>query len=925
MKTKKIRLLRTVLAVLLTVQLLCAVCLPGSVARAAEPRVLRVGFFAYEGYHELDANGARSGYGYELLQRMARYENVVYEYVGIDKTWEQCLQMLENGELDLLTGARYTAARAQRFDYSEKDVGREYAAMTVRAGDQRLTAGDYAAYNGINVAMLVGNINNESFAAFARQHGFTYNPVYYETTAGMRMALQNGTVAAAVGSSFRKTQNEWLLENFDEKPVYAITRKGDTETMALVNDALEKMDRSEPGWRQELSERYYSDKGENTLYFTGEEEAYLNSLKRSGTTLTALVKPDRWPYSYINEEGQIEGILVEAFEQIAQRAGLQVQVLSVADPQEYVYRVRRREADLCIDLQDDWQAAENYGYKLTDSYVSANRSWITYKLKPSTPKTASGVGAVTYVADIRPKDVDFTFYDTNDECLAALRRGEVEGFYTYSYYAEKVLYENIYSDLKSSLTGDVAKFRIGVRDDADVLLVRILNNSIASFGEEELRAITEKYVEFGPQKATLQALLRQYPWLVLTSSCVVLLAIGGLLLALKARRAQHEAELARQEAERANHAKSDFLARMSHDIRTPINGIVGMIEITRSHVQEPQRVEWALARMRGAADHLLSLINDVLDMAKMEADGVPEAPPEPIELNALLQDCCAILEGQMQGRSLTFRKDFAALQHTAVLGSPLHLRQILLNVLSNAVKYTPDGGTIVFCARETGCDGQKVQLEFTVRDTGIGMSEEFLEHLFEPFARAQEGPRTVQGTGLGMAITHKLVQSMGGTIEVQSKLGSGSTFTIQLALPLGTAAQRADKALPAAHSLSGLHILLAEDNELNREVAQTLLEEAGAKVDAVPDGAQAVEQAAAVPYDAVLMDLEMPQMDGLQAARAIRALPDPARAGVPILAMTANVFPEAVQQCAQAGMNGHIGKPFDLDAVAREILRQCGK
>ena len=909
----------SLLAAMVAVWLLCTACVPCAMAAdTQEPRVIRVGFFAYDGYHDTDANGARSGYGYELLQRMARYENVTYEYVGAELGWDEMLQLLREGKIDLLTAVTKTGQREREFSFSARDIGRESVVMTARAGDDRLSAGDYAGYDGINVAMVRGDAGNESFREFAREHGFAYTPVYYETAAGAHMALQNGTVMAAVGSSLRRTSGERVLETFSEKPVYAITRKDDSETMALVNDALSKMDRNEPGWRMELSQKYYTRTGEEALSFTREESEYLQTLQADGTQLTALVKPDRWPYSYINDQGEADGILVEAFRRIAQRVGLNVDIQPISDPDDYVRQVQAGEADFCIDLQDDWQAAENYGYKLTDPYVSANRSWVTYKLKPSTPETAVAVGAVTYVTDIRPKGVEFTFYKTNEACMAALRRGEADGFYTYSYYAEKVLYENLYSDLKSSLTGNVAHFRIGVNDRQNILLVSILNSGIASLSDDELNQITEEYTDLGQQPFSWMRLARQYPWLVFFFLCTVVLAVGAVLLAVKACRAQ-------QEAERASRAKSDFLARMSHDIRTPINGIMGTIEIARTNTRDPDRMEWCLERMKGAADHLLSLINDVLDMAKIESDGVPEAEPEPIDLNALLEDCCAIAEGQMESRKLTFRRDFAALHHTDVMGSPLHLRQVLLNILSNAVKYTPDGGTIVFTAKETGCTAETVQLEFTVRDTGIGMSKEFLSHLFEPFSRAKEGRNVAQGTGLGMAITHRLVESMGGEITVQSTPGEGSTFTVRLALPRSEETAKRTVLPAAGKSLAGLHILLAEDNELNREVAQTLLEEVGAVVTTAENGRQAVELAKANDFDAVLMDIEMPEMNGLDAARAIRKLPDPARAGVPILAMTANVFEDAVRQCEQAGMNGHLGKPFDIRVVTDAILRCTGK
>ena len=368
---------------------------------------------------------------------------------------------------------------------------------------------------------------------------------------------------------------------------------------------------------------------------------------------------------------------------------------------------------------------------------------------------------------------------------------------------------------------------------------------------------------------------------------------------------------------------------MSHDIRTPIKGIMGMIDIAQSDFDNREHVADCLKKMRGAATHLLSLINDVLDMSKVES-GTMQMLDNPFDLRVLLDNCCAIVEGQIAEHNLTFTKQIGPFWHPFLRGSELHIRQVLINILSNAVKYTPDGGTINFCARETLCEEGLVHLRMEIRDNGIGMSEEFLQHIFEPFTQEAHGSRTTyKGTGLGMAITKKLVDQMHGSLDVESEPGKGSTFTVRLSLPLGKAVYNEAQRNNTPDDLHGLHLLLAEDNELNREIAVALLEAQGAEITAVVNGREAVEAVKDAPpgaFDAVLMDVMMPEMNGLEATRAIREWQQkPKETGIPIIAMTANVFADDVKACLDAGMNSHVGKPLDVKLLMAEILRLTRK
>ncbi len=391
--------------------------------------------------------------------------------------------------------------------------------------------------------------------------------------------------------------------------------------------------------------------------------------------------------------------------------------------------------------------------------------------------------------------------------------------------------------------------------------------------------------------------------------------------ALSASQTQLKAALV--EAEKANRAKTSFLNTMSHDIRTPMNAILGFAELAEGKADQPERVREYLTKIQTAGRHLLSLINDVLDMSRIES-GAVELQAAPVNLRKLTEEVCDIVQSGAAAGQLNFVSEVHIRQET-VLADSLRLRQILLNLLGNAIKFTPSGGTVRLALTEnTGAPEGCVDLSFQVEDTGLGMSEEFQKHLFEAFSRENTSAvRNIQGTGLGMAITKNLVDLMGGTIAVSSAPGRGTSFRLTFRLPV--CAQTEAKAPKKTVDFTGKRLLLAEDNSLNAELAMEILEALGFRVDLVKDGREAV---AAIQggetYDAVLMDLQMPNMDGLQAARAIRSLADPAKAVIPILAMTADAFEASRRKTLEAGMNGHITKPIEVPKLIEALQGVLG-
>ena len=386
------------------------------------------------------------------------------------------------------------------------------------------------------------------------------------------------------------------------------------------------------------------------------------------------------------------------------------------------------------------------------------------------------------------------------------------------------------------------------------------------------------------------------------------------------------------QAQKANAAKSSFLSRMSHDIRTPLNGIIGLIKINETHMDDRELVKTNQDKMLVSADHLLSLINDVLQMSKLEDENI-EISHEPIDLGEISREVGTIISGRTAEAGIAFEIGKQELPVSYVYGSPLHIRQIFLNIYGNCIKYNKPHGKVTTTLKCLGEKNGIVTYRWTISDTGIGMSEEFLSHIFEPFVQEKSDARSVyQGTGLGMSIVKTLVDKMDGTIDVASKKGAGSEFTIRIPFKIADITpdieEEKEEKENATTDIRGVRLLLAEDNKLNAEIVETILKDEGAEVKVACDGQQVVNEfanSAEGSYDAILMDVMMPNLDGISAAKRIRAMDRKDAATIPIIAMTANAFEEDAKECINAGMNAHMAKPLDMDVLIDMIAGYCNK
>lgn len=478
-------------ALLLVMAVFCCTHLP---AAAAEKTVLRVGYYALDGYQNQSEDGTRSGYGYDVLQLLARYENISYTYHGYDESLSEALRKLEKGELDLVTAIKRTPDMLERFDFSDRRIGVDSTLLTVKEGNTRIISGQYNTYKGIRIGMLKGSYRSAELAEFAKEKGFDYRVVNYDTTQQMTKALQDGNVDALVGSSLRTRTNEWILDSFNESQIYAIVRKGDKATLNLINRALDRMSKEETHWIIDLQDTYYTGAQSNLPFLTQEELAYLQKQREAGRKFSVLVNPDRYPYSYV-EEGELKGIMIDLFDLIAQRAGIDYEWMLTEDREHYADAMNSHAADICIDLTPDFYLAETSGYTITDTYLTAPFSWIrrsdnTGDIKLAAKLVYMAFTPAQYAYHNAYHKIEYITYPTEEECLQSVLSGETDAYCTYTYKAEQLVVNNLSGKLISTISQSENKFAIGIAHEEDILLTSILNTTVDCIEEWEQVDIT---------------------------------------------------------------------------------------------------------------------------------------------------------------------------------------------------------------------------------------------------------------------------------------------------------------------------------------------------------------------------------------------------------------------------------------------------
>ena len=933
-------------AVLLAFVCVCMIFSPQT-AYAAEDssqhETVKVGFFAMDGYHVMDEEGNRSGYGYDFLRLMARYWDVNYEYVGYDKSWEDMQQMLEDGKIDMVTSARKTPDREEMFDFS-RPIGTNHGILTVRNDNSTIVDGNYSTYNGMRVALLKGSSRNKEFADFADNKGFTYVPFYFDTTEEMDEALQSGNADAIVTSSLRKINNERIVDKFGSSDFYVIVKKGNTELLNEINYAIDQMNAVEGDWKTTLYNKNYESIETKNLEYTEQEKSIIAQYSKDNP-IRVLCDPTRYPYSY-NENGEMKGIIPDYFRKIADYAGISYEFLTPATRDEYIaYQKNKETTDMSIDARlDTDNYAETKEWGITAPYITMQLARVTrldfdgeIKVVATVDQTVSGS-----IADTMAPGAETLMCSTRQEMMEAVRKGKADAAFVYYYMAQAFVNSDTTGTLAYTLLEQPTyTYRMIISSTENHALAGILTKAMYAMPQNLVEDLAAQYTTYKATNLTFVDWIRLHPVvtvLILLIFGCLLTTMAVIMMRLSARKkaqmaAQQNAkkmtELA-EHAQAANKAKTAFLSHMSHDMRTPMNAIVGFSGLLEKNLRNEKKAKEYLGKIQSSSNLLLMIINQILEMARIES-GTAVLQLKAEDMDALFHRVNTVFEEDIRKKNLQYHT-VLDVRHHYVVCDQTKLQEIMLNIISNAIKYTPEGHSIHVEVHEAVSENPlKIRYIFSCEDTGIGMSEEYLPHVYEEFSREHTTTENkVQGTGLGLSISKSMIELMGGSVQVESRQGIGTKFTVDLSLDIASkeevyGGQNAIKP-SAIHTIKGKRILLAEDNEMNAEIAKTVLEDAGVIITRVENGQQAVElfkEKPAGTFDAILMDLMMPVMDGYTATGKIRSLERSDAKTIPIIAMTANAFQEDAEKCIAVGMNAHLAKPLDIEKMKKTIKSIC--
>ena len=889
-------------------------------AMEEENKTVRVGYFPYANFQEGGYGEHKQGAGYEYLQRISYITGWKYEYVY--GSFKECLDMLADGEIDLLGSVSYTPERAESIDYSTYAEGTERYWIYTREEHADLADGDLKQMNGCRIGATDGSYQKELLEKWLDSNQIQAEIVICKGYDEMIEKLDALVVPAlSVNSDFI------AIANIGAGDCYFGVSKSRPDLLKELNSALEEINNTETDYSSKLYARYEG-KAVINYALNKEEKQWLDA--HENAICVGYLK-DNLPFCG-EENGKLTGILGTVLDTVQEKYKITIKAVPCSTGEQMNEALQSGEIDIAGPIIQDLYTQEQFQVILTDEIFDITPVVIykgnEYRSSLSTiASTDTSLYSELMVSFLFP-DAEIKQYDTQEECLEAVANGKAGATVIPS---SKINLLN-----ESSLTKSLSFAEMAKRQELALFTTRenrraatIINKAIEQ-SSNVLNGVVLAQNSVSEKKMTLQDVFAEYGGLAVGVSFVIIFVLLLLVYSLSvSRKKQMEALKEAQDANAANIAKTTFLNHMSHDIRTPMNAIVGFTDIAMKRKPDKE-VENCLKKIRQSSEYLMTLINDVLDISRIES-GKLEYKPVPVDFRNMTDTVLSIARGYIENRDLNFCVSREELKTPYVMADELRIREVLLNIISNAVKFTKDGGTISFAAENApGNDDHHIIIRYRISDTGIGMSEEFQSRIFDEFTQENDGARTsYKGTGLGMAIAKKYVDLMGGKIEVSSRQGVGSTFTVES--PLRIAEQvltEKEEKLRKDMDLHGLHVLLAEDNDLNAEIAVSLLEEQGMIVTRAADGKSALLQfcnTAPGTFDLILMDIMMPEMNGYETTKAIRNLSDrPDGKEIPIIAMTANAFAEDVQAALDAGMDDHVAKPMDMDILISAI-EKCVK
>ena len=918
-----------------------SVVLPVKAAAETAPvKVVRVGSFE-DTFNYVNEKGARKGYGYELLQTLSGYTGWQVEYVTCD--WSDCFEKLENGEIDIMGAISYTEDRAEKMLFSDEPMGEEKYYLYADLSRADISASDYKTLNGKKVGVLMGTEPEVMLTEWEEKYGLKTEHVNVSNNEDAKQKLANHEIDCFVSleESFWADLGISTITRVGKSGIYYALNKNRSDLKEELDNAMRALDEAAPFYTADLYKRYFS--LDYIPILTGEEKAWL---KEHGAIKMGFLTSDSGVSTFDPATGEFTGVITDYIQFAADCLGnqeLEFQLVGYDSKEAELDALKSGEIDMIFHFDQSPNLAEEYHFACTNTTWTSNLMAVTNQQhfnennvnRIAVPQNK--LSLKKYLAFYYPQ-WEIVDCDTQEDAAKLVKDGQADCFVTGISSENK--YSKKYSFYSVPLLNPVKScFAV---NSGNRSLLSILNKTIKAMPVNMLAGALAMY-KSSARKVTLSDFIKDNFFMALLVSSIAVAAILLTILKLlwKARKAEAAArkaandtqelnaklQVAVEKAESANRAKSTFLFNMSHDIRTPMNAIIGYADLASRHLDDPAKLKNYMENIQVCGQNLLMLLNNVLDLARIENDKT-EMEYSVSDIEKDFRNCLAMFRNQADSKGQTLMVT-TQLQYPYIYADIPHLTEICTNLVSNAVKYTGAGGTIR--CNVTQKPGEKegwCDTVITVADNGIGMSQEFQKHIFEPFERERTSTVSkVEGSGIGMGIVKKLVGLMGGTVAVESRIGVGSKFTVTIPCRIASEdeTQAKRETNPSDQKcLCGTRILLTEDNDLNAEIATELLQEEGCTVDRAKDGVECVdmlEKAANGTYQLILMDIQMPVMNGYDAARKIRGLDDPQKANIPIIAMPANAFTEDRQVALDAGMNDHIAKPINMNVLVPTLRK----
>ena len=912
-----------------------------------QSQIVRIGSFE-DTFDYIDKNGVRRGYGYELLQALAGYTGWKFEYVKCD--WSNCFDKLENGEIDIMGDISYTDEREQRMLFSDEAMGEEKYILYADLSNMDLGMSDFKSMDGKRVGVLMDTEPEIMLTEWENKNGIHTEHVNVNNNDDVEKKLANHEIDAFVSleESTWSEQGISSVTTIGKSGIYFAINKECSDIKTELDWAMRKLDQDSPFFKADLYKKYFT--LEYSQILTGEEKSWV---EEHGNIRIGFQSNDPAVFSMDEETGKLTGMLAEYVSYAKDCLGnqkLEFNIQEYNDYDEMIQALQEREIDMIFYTGRNPCFAEEKGYALT------NTAW-TYSLMAVTDEENFDEHNVYKVAVQKEKEAlkqhiafcypqwELVDCDSLDDAADMVLNEKADCFLMGA--SQAMIYDNS-RNFKSVPLTKTMEACFAVKGGAGSLL-SILNKTLKAMPFDMLTSALAIY-DSTADKVTFSDFVKDNLIAFFITAIFFAFSIISIILVLlrKARKAETVAklaanntqklndklEIALKKAEDASLAKTRFLNNMSHDIRTPMNVILGYAQLMEDELKGkdmPETLEH-LEKMQQSGNLLLSIINNVLDMARIES-GRMELDENYCRIEDVRKSLFVVFDEKARKKNIALHYTMNV-EHEHVLTDVTKVKEIFVNILSNAIKYTPSGGSVMMSVDELPCDEPGYMIvRNRVSDTGIGMSQDYMTKIFDAFTREQNTTKSkIAGTGLGMSIVRKYVELLGGTIDVESELGKGSTITVTLKHKIADESYYVKKHIEESGTgseiLEGRNILLAEDNDLNAEITEAILERAGIKTERVEDGIQCVNMIEKMPadtYDMILMDIQMPKMNGYKATQAIRRLPDKDKACIPIIAMTANAFEEDKRDALAVGMNGHIAKPIELDkllSMLSEVIRQ---